>query len=261
MTVSDEELVQYLDGQLPPERVRAIDAALQTDADLANRMAGMQIDTQALRDAFEPLLAQAPAFSSQRVDERTDDQQPVDVPAAETHAGDATGGGSVRWLPLAASVLLALAVGFGAARYVERTGQPVHWHQAVVDYQQLYTTDTLPMDDPGESIVRSQLAAVSKTSGLQISPDMVQLPGLTFKRAQTLGHDGKPLVQLAFADRNGAPVALCFMPIEASTKPQSARIDGMNTVSWANGRYSFILVAHSDPALLEQAAAAASQQF
>ena len=56
--LSDADLHAYADGQLAPERVAAIEAALRDDPALAATVAAVRAQNAALRDALDPMLAE-----------------------------------------------------------------------------------------------------------------------------------------------------------------------------------------------------------
>src|SRR5258708_21535087 len=60
LTITDEDLVAYLDGELGPQRRSEIDAALKHDEHLRARLAELDIDKDAIRTVFDRLLTAAP---------------------------------------------------------------------------------------------------------------------------------------------------------------------------------------------------------
>jgi anti-sigma factor RsiW len=57
--VSDADLQAYADGCGPAERIAAIEAALRSDPELAQYVADVRRQNAALRDALDPMLAEA----------------------------------------------------------------------------------------------------------------------------------------------------------------------------------------------------------
>ncbi len=104
--LSDEILIAYVDGELPPEQVRDVEAQVATDAELAATVEALRAGSSVLRAAFnEPMRAPIP-------DDLTKLFDAAPAPVSKSP--------SWRWLsgpfaaPLAASVV-ALAVGLGGA--------------------------------------------------------------------------------------------------------------------------------------------------
>jgi anti-sigma factor RsiW len=270
-TFSDEQLVRFLDGQLDDEKAHEIQTALSTDPELAAQLDALLVDTGGIREAFDRTLPLAPAIDLAVLAEREQkgsEQNKQTRQSSQSRQSDSAASDSnriTRFLPIAASVVVALGVGLLAGLNADRlfnggsksAGGVTDWQQAVVDYQQLYVPSTLPATAPGDTEKRQQLTTISRASGLSVTEAMVMLPGIDFRRAQTLGIDGAPLIQIAFAGVDGEPFALCFTQIDQpASEPVAKVIDGMNTVSWGNGKYGFILASFASA---EQVGAAASK--
>ncbi len=268
----DEQLIAYLDGVLAPTQRLDLERALASDAGLTARLAALTIETAALAQAFEPLLSRVPAV----------DLAAPSTPLHTTEQGSAAsqrvrskGSRDPTTWALAAGVVAAVTLSFVAGRWLEAPGlRPdvsmasspkleSDWRRAVVDYQRLYVRETLSTNAPPDAAaIASQLANVSAHGGLVIEARSAALPGLAFRRAQTLGIDGRPLTQMAYVSETGEPVALCFTQSKApASAPVPAVIGGMNTVSWHDGAFGFVLVGHLETAVLLKAARAAEQQF
>lgn len=228
--ITDETLVAYLDGALSAEACAQVEAALASDAGLAERLAGLDVDMDALRAGLDGLLAQAPA-----------------VPLTPVPANS-------NWRPLQAAAAVALfVIGMGAGWGLTRDATP-DWHQAVADYQVLYTTETLdaaPLDAKARA---AGLTRVSERLGLALDAEKLALDGMTFQRAQMLRHEGAPLAQIAFLGDDGAPIALCIMRADEKTVRETIEIAGLNASTWAGGGYTYILIGPADAQRLDEAA-------
>ena len=104
--LSDEMLIAYVDGELPPEQIRDVEALVAADAELAASVEAFRAGSSVLRGAFnEPLHAPVPERLTKLFEE-------APAPVAQSS--------SWRWLsgpavaPIAASVM-ALVVGLGGA--------------------------------------------------------------------------------------------------------------------------------------------------
>ncbi len=60
---TDEQLTAYLDGEAADELCTMIDAALDVDEVLGERLADLDIGLDQISAAFDGLLAQAPAMA------------------------------------------------------------------------------------------------------------------------------------------------------------------------------------------------------
>ena len=125
----------------------------------------------------------------------------------------------------------------------------------VANYQVLYGKATLATAAPNAAEAADQVARISDALGL----DLTALPepeGLTFKRAQLLEFNGRPLVQIAYVDGEGTPIALCIL---SSDKPASDSVDlaalqGLGSASWNSDGFGFLLIGGDDPKALENSA-------
>ena len=126
--ISDDDLMAYADGQLANERREAVEQALARDPALGVRVASIREQNAALRDAFDPWLAEA--------------IPPRLVAAAEGRAG---GGRLLRTWPAlaaAATLVLGIAVGwFGRDAMLERSGTPTTFARQAALTHVLYAAD------------------------------------------------------------------------------------------------------------------------
>ena len=126
--ISDDDLMAYADGQLAHERREAVEQALARDPALGVRVASIREQNAALRDAFDPWLAEA--------------IPPRLIAAAEGRAG---GGRLLRTWPAlaaAATLVLGIAVGwFGRDAMLERSGTPTTFARQAALTHVLYAAD------------------------------------------------------------------------------------------------------------------------
>lgn len=239
---SDEELVAFLDGETEFAPVEEIAAALEADPSLADRLAALRVDTEAIKKGFAPLAL-------------------TDRPMPDLDDGQATRGQS-HWAGIAAAVLVALVVGFGAGRSLPGPDAPVAkapgWKAYVASYQSLYASDTLSHIDRPQDIKDTELARVAATIGKKLeASDLSAAPQVDYKRAQILNFKGKPLIQLAFLTQDGAPVALCILRTnkEDTAGVTAATLEGMSAASWSKGGYDYLLIGGTDQTLISDMAA------
>lgn len=249
--ISDEDLVAYLDDALDPAHRRRIDAALEADPGLPDRIAALDIDLPAIRSAMEGLAAAAPvAAPSLR----------LDPPAAPSRPTPRRGiaAWTPPWLRVAAALLLGVGLGHGldGLRSDPARGPiPGDWRAAVANYQALYSKATLAPLDGDAPVRRAEVAMVSEQLGLPVSIEALHVPGLTFKRAQLLAFNGRPLAQFAYVDAAGTPVALCVIRGEgANSAARLESVADLKAVSWNKGGYGFVVIGDTGTAVLERAA-------
>ena len=230
-TFTDAQLTAYLDGEADDALRAAVDAALTQDAALGERIAELDIDVAGLNAAFDGMLADAPAMP--------DLDGHVVTPAANTNARPGILGGLVLFGT-------GIAAGIAVMLMLDTTPpapKAPGWKAVVASYQSLYSEETIAGWKPTDAQAQTQLAKVSEFVGA----DLTTLPavqGLTFKRAQILEFNGKPLIQIAFARADGTPVALCI--IAAKSKDAKAMQDetlgGLAAASWNKGGLAYLLI-------------------
>lgn len=231
---TDEDLTAFLDTEADAELSAAIEARLETDAALATRMAALDIPLAQIAGAYDAMLAGAPTMP--------EFAQNTQVTPRRSGWGWGVGtfsGG------LAAGLAVAVFLGLGAPE-PEKPG----WVAFVANYQALYTTQTLATTNPSQDDAQAQLATVSAALGL----DFTALPtadGLTFKRAQVLGFNGKPLIQIAFLRDDGTPVALCIIPAGPDARGMdTGEAQGLDIARWNTPGFGYLLIGGTDAAPL-----------
>lgn len=241
-TFTNEELTAFLDGEIDESLAQEIADALENDAELSARLQGLQIDSEQIRSAFDDLLDEAPSAPSAL--------ENVRPPRSFSHA--------LPWQALAATALLCLFVGGGIGYFISVSKQET-WRDYAATYHALYVNRTLAQIDQNADEAAVQLADVSTALGKTIDPAALsQNDQLDYKRAQILGFEGRPLVQLAFLSKLGAPIALCIMRAynAADSDVRVNEMRGMSAASWTTGEFDYLLIGGSDKALIEKAARA-----
>ncbi|MFM7608140.1 MAG: hypothetical protein ACKO9A_04565 [Alphaproteobacteria bacterium] len=238
-TFSDQDLIAYLDGMIDQDRKMDIESALARDPVLADRLDSLSLDTDSISLAFTQLLSQSP--------------KPPDFLAAD--AGDAPERRTSLRLT-AAALLLGLFAG-GLGRHFAAPIGGESWRDFAAIYHALYINETLAHVTQNEAESRVELARVAATIGKSIAPGVLSgMDRLSYKRAQTLGFDGRALAQLAFLSDTGEPFALCIMRSASPELPRMAfeTRRGMRAASWSANGYEYLLIGGSDDELTRAAA-------
>jgi anti-sigma factor RsiW len=246
--ITDEDLVVYLDGGVDAARRGEIEAALAQDQRLGARLADLDIDTAAVRAAFDAVAAAAPV---ERLRARLDENAPRPY-----HRRAAA-----RWVAIAAALVMGAALGYvvGASDLVRPARS---WHVAIADYQALYTAATLAAVPADPAKQRGDVDAVAARLGLPIRLDALQVPGLDFKRAQILSFKGRPLAQFAYVDPRGEPVAFCATPTgDRDSAISSGTFRGLDAAFWSRNGYGFIVIGRTPSPALQRAAAQLAKQI
>ena len=233
---TDEDLTAFLDGEAAADIEAAIAEALETDDALAERLASLDLPLAAIRESYDVLLSEAPPMPS--------------LPEKPAGMRPAFGAG-LFGVGLAAGLAVATFFGFG-----QTTPQAPGWKAVVADYQVLYGADTLDGINPTPDEALAQLRQVGSALNLALE-DLPTPEGLTFRRAQILEFNGRPLAQIAFTRDDGTPLALCIL---ASNKPATPEMDvanlkGLGSVSWQSSTHGYILIGGSEAETLRGNAA------
>lgn len=242
--IADEELVAYLDGELPPEQAKAVAQVLRDDPALRARLDDLTIDTGAVKAAFDSLLPLAPGQTETALEDQP--SQPSARPPAPRLS---------RRAAIAASLAAVAAIGFAGGRFTAPT-QTEDWRMAVAEYQLLYRSETLTHLDPSPAELESERARVVAQLGLDITGTTLRnVSGLRYRRAQILGYEAAPLAQFAYLDSRDRPVAFCVTPTEAANRPlETQSFKGLTGVSWVAGGFAFLVIGDVPQALLDRAA-------
>lgn len=240
---TDEELTAFLDGENEHAPITEIEAQLSIDANLRARLEALRLNSGDITEAFNTLLPDAP----QAPDFLQDGFKPENTGRRPWRVASYA----------AAAALLAGFIGFAGGSYWSAQKPAPGWIDVVADYQALYVNGTLAEIDRPDEEARSELDRVAGAFGKDLSFDALTANDqLDFKRAQLLGFNGKPLVQLAYLSDAGDPVALCIIksgkPGDAAVKIKSLK--GMRTAIWRKDGYAYVLIGGKDAGLIERAA-------
>lgn len=250
--ISDERLVAYLDGALGDAARAEIDAALEQDPALAERLAGLDVPMAGLRAVMTPevlsapqmpegLLAQVPApFAAPPLAEGPAD--PAPLPRIRSRA----------WVPSLMAACFAAGI---ALTYVFTPAPPAPakpgWIDAVASYQKLYVTETLQDTRQQPTEAAQVLARAARDFGVPLNAAL-SLEGLAFRRAQMLGWNGGPLLQVAYLADDGTPMALCLTRVSAADRgPKTAISQDLAGVSWVQDGVGYVLLGGDDTARVE----------
>ncbi len=130
--LTDADLHAYADSQVTPERAAVIEAAFARDPALATRVADIRTQSAALRDAFDPMLA-----------DPIPDRLLAAATPPEVHAVRSP---MRRWFvqvfAVAATLVLGLGVGwYGRDALIERSGTPTTFARQAAFAHALYAAD------------------------------------------------------------------------------------------------------------------------
>jgi anti-sigma factor RsiW len=272
MKLDDMLLMAYVDGELSPNERQEIEKELATSPEAAERVALFSASRLPYDEAFaDQKLPPVPESLTKKIEALTRAHAaPSAAPSSDRSANDAhiehdahmPPSAPVRshmrvapaWLAVAfvagafcfgAVLRLApgLSPGQGSAFATASNDAPSPWIRAVVDYQKLFTRETVaftPVDTEGSAQTVAQIRQDDKLS-LRV-PDLSSA-GLTFKRVTRLRFQGKPLVQIEYLPAEGPPVALCVMKdVRPDQAVAASQVSDMHVVTWRQDELHYALV-------------------
>ncbi|MGO8243805.1 anti-sigma factor family protein [Rhizobium johnstonii] len=238
---SDEDLTAFIDGELTAEEAARIEAIVNEDESTAERLEFLARASLPFKQAFAPLLAEAPREKLEAMLAAIPAQQSAKSGLTPAFASRRRFLGA-----LAASLVAGIAIDravIGISKGLSAKDENSEWRAVVADYISLYTAETLAGPAPSREDQAAQLAGLDEKLGLSLSPEAVSLPGIDFKRAQLLQYDGKTLAQIAYLDPETGPMALCIVKSDKGPKaPDLENRKGMNVVYWSNATHAFMLI-------------------
>lgn len=235
---NDEDLSAFLDGEATPELQSQIEAELETNPDLVAKLQNLAMADDKIRAGFDAILRDAPALP--------DSLRSSEAPKSASKFGFGAG---------AISGLIAASVLFAAVSFFSKAPQSnPDWTEYVAAYQALYVPATVASADFTSEKARQQIDALDGEIGIDLS-SLPPLQGLELRRAQLLGFEGRPLLQIVFSDPAGAPVALCIIASETDLHMTEVAktMEGMESVFWTNAEHEFLLIGSDDQSQLIKA--------
>ena len=243
---SDAELLSYLDGELSPADSVAIGQRIAADPEISARMDLLMKGGRPFRDAFAPLLNEAPIERRDAMLAGLIDRRHPEAPRAA--------GLRRLWEGGLVAALALIALGAGLDRFVISPlattvasslfeDESASWRRAVAQYLTLYTRETLSVIPDTADTQRQELASLGSRLGLDLDPTRVAIPDMTLKRAEMFDYDGQVLAFLAYLDPKNGPVSLCI--IAGAGHDAAPRVEhrrGMSVIYWSRSGHGFMLI-------------------
>lgn len=280
MKLDDMLLMAYVDGELSPIERQEIEKEIAASPEAAERVALFSASRLPYDEAFSDqklppvpesltkkieALARAHAApaSASSASSSASSSSSSDRSANDAHiAHDATlpPSAPVRsrmriapaWLAVAFVAgafcfggVLRLAPGLNPAEGALTTASngPSPWIRAVVDYQKLYSRETVAFGPVDTETSAQTVAQIREDDKLSLRVPDLSSAGLTFKRVTRLRFQGKPLVQIEYLPPEGPPVALCVMKdMRPDSTVAQATVSDMNVVTWRQDELHYALV-------------------
>jgi anti-sigma factor RsiW len=271
------QLLAYVDGELSPQECQDIEREIAVSPDLAEIVAQLRSSRLPYQRAFAhqklPPVPESLALKIAEMARAHAQRDPLNQPIQPSDANDGANDSAVQHdaaMPPSAPVRsrLRVAPAWLAAAFVAGAffcsialrylpGTPAGpaatlaaaatgaspWVQAAASYQQLYSRDTIAPVPVDVNVSAKIVGEIRHDDGLALQIPNLSTAGLEFKRVQRLQFHNKPLVQIVYLPKTGAPIALCVMK---EAKPDQAigeqHLYGMNVVTWRRGELSYALI-------------------
>lgn len=239
MSIDETDLLAYADGNLSPQRMAEVEAWVACAPELAARLAAMHASALPYGAAYEAQpLPPLPARLSTRIAELIE---------ADVHRRQARRSFRPRLVAAFAAGVVCCAVSWtllSTGRPLTVTARGVSpWIQAVADYQQLYSRETLAHVTEDHQLTERVISELRVADGMSVRVPDLRSAGLTFKRVQRLSFHHQPVVQMVYLPEHGEPVALCVTrDARADQNPHGEQIDELSTVTWRRGKLGYVLL-------------------
>lgn len=165
---SDEDLTAFIDGELTAEEAARIEAIVNEDESTAERLEFLARASLPFKQAFAPLLSEAPREKLQAMLAAIPAQQSAKSGLAPAFASRRRFLGA-----LAASLVAGIAIDravIGIGARFSAKDENSEWRAVVADYISLYTAETLAGPAPGREDQAAQLGPLDEKLGLSLSP-------------------------------------------------------------------------------------------
>ncbi|CAI1054602.1 anti-sigma factor family protein [Serratia grimesii] len=228
---ADELLVAYLDNQLDPQQRQQLEQRLAGEPALAERLSLLERSSLPFKQAFAPLLDEAPV-------QRLRGAWPLTAMTPQP-------GVSRRGLIAAAVSFLALGIA-GDRVYIQLSQPEDNWRSLVAQYMALYTPETLADVNESATQIDVQLQQTGDRLGMTLPAKQLVLNGAELKNARVLAYDDRRIAQLTWLDAQYGALALCIIQQTGKRQPaENERRQGMNVVYWSDSSHAFMLIGHN----------------
>jgi anti-sigma factor RsiW len=256
MTLSDELLLAYVDGQLDRPQTTVVSQLLRDDQDVAHRVSRLQHTQTQFLDTFGALLREGSSSTAKA-------RQTV-RPAAVPHKG-------VSGKVLTAALLVLIGAGLGLTGayiggIIKRPTQeiiqlpPSSWPGDIAEFHSFFAKDGLlvsPESQANPEMVQFQLSQMF--GGLKM-PDFKDQE-LEFLRGQMLSYRGNRVMQIVYAGKREELVALYISAGGLDMAMSPGRFGNVKTVSWTAHERRFVLAGDMPHQALRALAVIAESQL
>lgn len=286
MTIDETLLMAYADGELPPAQRAEVEALVARDPEAAAMLALFEASKLDYAGAFAAqAVPPVPESLTRNIEALVAAHREQGAPAAQAieetnvrslDAERQRRRGMPVWLAAAC-----MAGAFGAGLVI-RGGLPgsgvgpapttvaggastptapitvasntfAPWVKAAMDYQQLYTRDSVAyMPDVDARHLTQFVDDAREKDKLDIDVPDLSKAGLELKSVARLRFRGKALVQLVYLPKDGPPISLCVLAEPKDDQAVTAnRVDAMHVVTWRQAKLGYVLLGNTEGLDLE----------
>jgi anti-sigma factor RsiW len=239
----DALLTAFADNALGADERSRLMARLAQDPRLRARLDEIEAGGRPFAPAFAALLEEAPMDRL---------RASLAAPLASNLGPEQASRTAKAWriAQVAGAAAVLFIGGFAAGRFAAPSAPTQvasesrdDWRQAVANYMDLYTADTLREGSVDPALQAASLKALGDRLGTTLTPERIAIAGLPFERSELLSYEKAPLGQLAYLDPQAGPVLFCIIADSRPDAPVSnANVDGFATSSWAKGGRGYMVI-------------------
>lgn len=258
MTLSDQLLLAYVDGQLDRPQASIVAQLLRDDGDVAQRVTRFQQTQTQFLDTFGALLREGSSSSARA--QKTAYAKTAGKPKAV--------GGKL----LTAGLLVITGAGIGLTG-AYATGMltnppakeiiqmpPSNWPEDIAEFHSFFTKESLLVSPDSQTNPEMVGFQVSQNFGGLKLPDFREQE-LDFLRGQMLTYRGNRVMQIIYAGKRESLIALYISNGGLDMALAPGRFGKVNTMSWTANERRFVLAADMPHQALRALAVIAQAQF
>jgi anti-sigma factor RsiW len=238
LPLTDAELSAYVDGQLPTARASDVEQAMTRDAALAARVALMRGQNAALREIFDPWLA-----------------EPIPqalVAAAAPPKAVTRWRRAVPWLGAAATLVLGIAIGwYGRDALLLREGTPTTFARQAALAHVLYASDANRPVEIAAAEEQRLVRWLSRRLGLPVrAPDLNSF-GYALVGGRLVAGNEKPTAMFVYENADKQRLTLQVRKQPPGTQDTAFRYaveDGVGVYYWIDEFLAYALSGQLDRA-------------
>jgi len=258
MTLSDQLLLAYVDGQLDRPQASIVAQLLRDDAHVAQRVTRFQQTQTQFLDTFGALLREGSSSTARA--QKTAYAKPSTKPRAI--AGKLLTAGLLVLTGAGIALTAAYATGMLVDHPTKEIVQmpPSSWPGDIAEFHSFFTKESLLVSPDSQTNPEMVAFQVSQNfNGLKM-PDFRE-EELDFLRGQMLTYRGNRVVQIIYAGKHEQLVALYISNGGLDMALAPGRFGNVNTMSWTSNERRYVLAADMPHQALRALAVIAQAQF